>query len=137
MLVLVLWVSLAFMELQGGKMAMSASNLSCFQCFKVSSASQCLPAKCRAPEQACVSHEVVVQNSLRMKVQISKRCAPRCPSSNSWYEWMLNFGIQASIARHCCSKNLCNKAFTRQEGLWVRPGELLPLVGLGFLWTLL
>ncbi|XP_010637542.1 lymphocyte antigen 6L [Fukomys damarensis] len=137
MLVLVLWVPLALVELQGDKMTMSASNLSCFQCFKVSSTSQCQPAVCRATDQVCVSHKVVVRNNLRMEVQISKRCAPRCPSSNSWYEWMPNLGIQARIGRHCCSKNLCNKAPTRQKGPWVRPGGLLTLVGLGFLWTLL
>ncbi|XP_005395812.1 PREDICTED: lymphocyte antigen 6F [Chinchilla lanigera] len=137
MLVLVLWVSLVSMEIRRGKMTMPASNLSCYQCFKVSSISQCLPAVCRTTDQVCVSHEVIIYTSSRMKAQISKRCAPRCPNSNSWYEWTPKPGLQARIVRDCCSKNLCNKAPTRQEGLWVRREEVLPLVGLSFLWTLL
>ncbi|XP_012371855.2 lymphocyte antigen 6L [Octodon degus] len=137
MLVLVLWVSVVSLELKKGKMKMSASNLSCFQCFKVSSMSQCLPAVCRPTEKVCVSHKLVFSTNVRKKAQISKRCAPRCPSNSSSYEWMLTTGVQAKIVRGCCSKNLCNKAASRQEELWVSLAELLPLVGLSFLWTLL
>ncbi|XP_063087418.1 lymphocyte antigen 6L [Cavia porcellus] len=172
MLVLVLWVSLASMELKGGKTTVPASNLSCLQCFKVNSISQCLPVQCRITEKVCVSHKLIIYTTrggpgfsdleetltlcyaylkvtlsssayeytaegLRMNIQISKRCAPRCPNFNNEYEWMPSSGVQARIIRGCCSKNLCNKASTRQEGLWVRLGELLTPVGLSFLWTLL
>jgi hypothetical protein len=40
-----------------------AQNLTCFQCFNVSQASQCQPAECQPNEKVCVSREVLLNKS--------------------------------------------------------------------------
>jgi hypothetical protein len=41
----------------------TVGNLSCFYCFKVKRATQCLPIACHASERVCISHEVVLYAS--------------------------------------------------------------------------
>ncbi|KAM4865424.1 lymphocyte antigen 6L [Thomomys bottae] len=144
-------------------------NLSCFQCFKARSKSQCLPTKCRQGQQVCISHKVVIFTRSKARllsrrllsgplwrggpppvpsrqveateskrgIILSKRCALRCPNSNSVFEWSPVPGLQARITRRCCSWPLCNVAPAALGGLWALPGGLLLPVALGVIWTLL
>ncbi|XP_020026007.1 lymphocyte antigen 6L [Castor canadensis] len=128
-IILALWASLVSAELA----KMPVGNLSCFYCFKVKRATQCLPIACHASERVCISHEVVLYAKPKVKVLISKKCATRCPNSNSLFEWSPVFRMKGKIIRQCCSRNLCNMAPTSQEGLWALPGGLLLPVGLGLL----
>ncbi|XP_032113238.1 lymphocyte antigen 6L [Sapajus apella] len=115
-----------------------AGNLSCYQCFKVSSGKECPPTPCRPLDQVCVSNEVAFSLKSSVEVLLSKRCAPRCPNTNMEFEWSPVPGVQAVITRRCCSMALCNRAPTPQEGQrWPLCGGLLLQVGLGLLWALL
>uniref|UniRef100_F7FV44 Lymphocyte antigen 6 family member L n=2 Tax=Callithrix jacchus TaxID=9483 RepID=F7FV44_CALJA len=115
-----------------------AGNLSCYQCFKVSSGKECPPTRCRPLDQVCVSNKVAFSLESSVEVLLSKRCAPRCPNTNMEFEWSLVPGVQAVITRRCCSRALCNSAPTPQEGQhWALCGGLLLQVGLGLLWALL
>uniref|UniRef100_A0A2K6GEK2 Lymphocyte antigen 6 family member L n=1 Tax=Propithecus coquereli TaxID=379532 RepID=A0A2K6GEK2_PROCO len=131
-----LWVFLGSAEFAGGQTA-PAPNLSCYQCFKVNSWDHCLPARCHPTDRVCVSNQVVIFVKSNTRVLLSKRCAPRCPNTNSKFGWSLGPGVDGFITRRCCSGNLCNRALATLEGLWGHPGRLLLQVGLGLLWTLL
>uniref|UniRef100_A0ABA7IXF8 Uncharacterized protein n=1 Tax=Mus musculus TaxID=10090 RepID=A0ABA7IXF8_MOUSE len=64
-LLLVLWASLVSVDLERGMIIykVPAQNLTCFQCFNVSQASQCQPAECQPNEKVCVSREVLLNKS--------------------------------------------------------------------------
>ncbi|XP_051686986.1 lymphocyte antigen 6L [Oryctolagus cuniculus] len=136
-LVVVLWASLllagAMDHVTVNRATTPAQNLSCFQCFKVSVPGHCLPTPCAAADRVCVSHEVFFQAESRVSVTLSKRCAPRCPSSSRVFVWSLGPQVQGRISRHCCSKNLCNRAPAAGQGLGAQPGVLLLRVGLSLL----
>ncbi|PNJ04271.1 LY6L isoform 1 [Pongo abelii] len=114
-----------------------ARNLSCYQCFKVSSWKECLPTRCSPLDQVCISNEVVVSFKWSVRVLLSKRCAPRCPNDNMKFEWSPAPAMRGMITRRCCSRVLCNRALTPQEGSWALRGGLLLQVGLGLLRALL
>ncbi|XP_045416416.1 lymphocyte antigen 6L [Lemur catta] len=131
-----LWVFLGSAEFASERTT-PAPNLSCYQCFKVSDWATCLPARCRSTDRVCISHQVVIFMKSNLRVLLSKRCAPRCPNTNSKFAWSLGPGVDSLITRRCCSGNLCNRASVIQEGLWAQPGGLILQVGLSLLWTLL
>ncbi|XP_034373301.1 lymphocyte antigen 6L-like [Arvicanthis niloticus] len=137
-LLLVLWASTVFMELNRGLMAnvVPAGNLSCFQCFKVPWADQCQPIECKPREKVCVSNEVLIYTSTKSKAQISKRCAISCPNSNSIFEWSVSH-YHARITRQCCAGDLCNRAPESWQGFQALLGRLLLSMGLGLFCTLL
>ncbi|XP_030777021.1 lymphocyte antigen 6L [Rhinopithecus roxellana] len=114
-----------------------ARNLSCYQCFKVSSWRQCPPTSCSPLDQVCISNEVVISFKWSVHTLLSKRCAPRCPNTNMKFEWSPAPSVQGVITRRCCSGALCNRAPTPQEGRWALQGGLLLQVGLGLLRALL
>ncbi|XP_042109918.1 lymphocyte antigen 6L isoform X1 [Ovis aries] len=74
---------------------------------------------------------------LPVRTLLSKRCAPRCPSTNMEFEWRSDSGVLSKIVRHCCSRSLCNRAPVLQEGPRALPWGLLLQVGLSLLWVLL
>ncbi|XP_077656881.1 lymphocyte antigen 6L [Urocitellus parryii] len=141
-LVLALWAALVSAELSradvwpsqgrgvrsahGSALARTSQNLSCFQCFKVNSWSLCQPAVCPATAQVCVSNEVFLLRRSRVRIRISKRCAVRCPNSNSEFEWSSSPELRGRIVRRCCSGQLCNSA----PAVWEIPWAL-------FRWLLL
>ncbi|XP_045254720.2 lymphocyte antigen 6L isoform X2 [Macaca fascicularis] len=51
---------------------MPARNLSCYQCFKVSSWRQCPPTACSPLDQVCISNEVVVSFGVSRNCQQDK-----------------------------------------------------------------
>ncbi|XP_064123749.1 lymphocyte antigen 6L [Loxodonta africana] len=130
--VLVLWALLVSAEFAGicGDTT-KPGNLSCYKCFKVQSPSACYPLVCSSEDTVCVSHEMAIIFEAKVVTRISKRCAPRCPNSNSQYEWVIQEGVNARLTRGCCSRNLCNKVAPAHEGPWALHGGLL------LLWVLL
>ncbi|KAG5204717.1 hypothetical protein JEQ12_019162 [Ovis aries] len=62
---------------------------------------------------------------LPVRTLLSKRCAPRCPSTNMEFEWRSDSGVLSKIVRHCCSRSLCNRAPVLQEGPRALPWGLL------------
>ncbi|XP_060051754.1 lymphocyte antigen 6L [Erinaceus europaeus] len=114
----------------------TGGNLTCFQCFKVTSFSQCTVSKCEHSDHVCISNTIVFTYRTRSQALIVKSCAPRCPNTNSKYEWIVGADIKSTIIRACCSKSLCNQAPTTLEGPWAQRLLLLHM-GLGLLWALL
>ncbi|XP_061027906.1 lymphocyte antigen 6L [Eubalaena glacialis] len=138
---LVLWALLASLGCAGGATE-PGENLSCYQCFKATSREFCAPAACASTDRVCVSHAVIItlrESLARLRVGIlpSKRCAPRCPNANMKSEWSSGPGVLGKIIRQCCSRSLCNRAPTPQEGPWALPRGFLLQAGLGLLWVLL
>ncbi|XP_040847534.1 lymphocyte antigen 6L [Ochotona curzoniae] len=127
-LILVLWTSLLLAE-DTGCLEVPAQNLSCFQCFKVSSPRHCLPTNCTATDHVCVSHKVLILAGQRTMVSISKRCARHCPSTNHVFQWSPSPETDVRIFRHCCSGYLCNQA--------PRTGRGQPLLHAGLILLLL
>lgn len=80
---------------------------------------------------------VLFPAGLPVRTLLSKRCAPRCPSTNMEFEWRSDSGVLSKIVRHCCSRSLCNRAPVLQEGPRALPWGLLLQVGLSLLWVLL
>ncbi|XP_027804160.3 lymphocyte antigen 6L [Marmota flaviventris] len=126
----------------------TTQNLSCFQCFKVNSWSLCKPTVCPATAQVCVSNEVFLLRSesvqlprlgphppptrSRIRILISKRCAVRCPNSNSEFEWSSSPELRGRIVRRCCSGQLCNSAPAVLEIPWALFRWLLLQVALAW-----
>ncbi|XP_029779300.1 lymphocyte antigen 6L isoform X2 [Suricata suricatta] len=109
-------------------------NLSCYQCFKVSSQELCTPVQCHPTDRVCVSSTVVLMGRSRVIVKFSKRCAPRCPNTNMEYEWPPGPAGPGKIIRQCCSGYLCNGTSPTSAAL---PGALLLGAALRLLWALL
>ncbi|XP_025778837.1 lymphocyte antigen 6L isoform X2 [Herpailurus yagouaroundi] len=130
----VLWALLVCVEFAGGGKKQPGLNLSCYQCFKVTREELCAPTQCYPTDRVCVSSAVVLTKRSRVMVQLSKRCAPRCPNTNMKYEWMLGSMVFGKIVRQCCSGYLCNGASATRSAL--RGGFLLG-AALGLLWALL
>uniref|UniRef100_A0A8C5YY80 Lymphocyte antigen 6 family member L n=1 Tax=Marmota marmota marmota TaxID=9994 RepID=A0A8C5YY80_MARMA len=135
-LVLALWAALVSTELARADV-WPTQNLSCFQCFKVNSWSLCKPTVCPTTAQVCVSNEVFLLRRSRIRILISKRCAVRCPNSNSEFEWSSSPELRGRIVRRCCSGQLCNSAPAVLEIPWALFRWLLLQVGLGVFWALL
>ncbi|XP_057593001.1 lymphocyte antigen 6L [Hippopotamus amphibius kiboko] len=135
-LVLVLWALLVSSDCAGGATE-PGENLSCYQCFKVTSGQLCKPTACASTDRVCISHAVIVTLRLRTGILLSKRCAPRCPNTNMQLEWSPGPGVLRKVTRQCCSGSLCNRAPPLQEGPWALPKGLLLPLGLGLLWVLL
>ncbi|NP_001371172.1 Lymphocyte antigen 6L precursor [Mus musculus] len=137
-LLLVLWTSVVSVQLTGAMMVVQvpARNLTCFECFKVSQASQCQPIQCEPNEKVCVSREVLHFLKIKRSTQISKHCATACPNSSVSVDLSLSI-IPISIHRNCCSWDLCNRAPENWEGFWSLPVRLLLPMGLGLFCTLL
>ncbi|XP_067568819.1 lymphocyte antigen 6L [Globicephala melas] len=112
-------------------------NLSCYQCFKATSWEFCKPAACASADRVCVSHTVIITLRSRLRISLSRRCAPRCPNTNMKSEWSSGPGVHGKITRHCCSRSLCNRAPPPREAPGALPRALLLQVGLGLLWVLL
>nr|XP_012608338.1 lymphocyte antigen 6L [Microcebus murinus] len=94
----ILWAFLGSPEF-AGLWITPASNLTCYQCFKVSSPANCLPVRCLSTDQVCVSNEVVFFTKHSTRVLLSKRCAPRCPNTNSKFKWSLGSGVNSLMTR--------------------------------------
>ncbi|XP_036904881.1 lymphocyte antigen 6L isoform X2 [Sturnira hondurensis] len=112
-------------------------NLTCYQCFKVASAALCSPTACSPTDRVCVSHAVSFFLHSRVKISLSKRCAPRCPSADRVHQWHSEAQAHGRVTRHCCNHSLCNQAPPdpgQPWALWWAP--LLPL-GLALLGALL
>ncbi|XDC78242.1 hypothetical protein R6Z07F_009415 [Ovis aries] len=123
-LVLALWALLVSLD-PAGRAREPGKNLSCYQCFKVRSPEFCSPVVCSSTDQVCVSHVLIITLRLPVRTLLSKRCAPRCPSTNMEFEWRSDSGVLSKIVRHCCSRSLCNRAPVLQEGPRALPWGLL------------
>ncbi|XP_058421024.1 lymphocyte antigen 6L [Diceros bicornis minor] len=134
-LVLGLWALLVSAEFGGGATEPGV-NLSCYQCFKVSSQALCKPAACYSTDRVCVSNAAIVTIG-EVRFLLSKRCAPRCPNANVKYEWLSGSGVLNSLIRQCCSGNLCNRAPAARGSPWALQRGFLLRVGLSLLWALL
>ncbi|XP_039109993.1 lymphocyte antigen 6L [Hyaena hyaena] len=126
----VLWALLVCAGLAGGKKE-PGLNLSCYQCFKVARLELCPPAQCNPTDRVCVSNTVVLAGRSKVVVTLSKRCAPRCPNTNTRYEWTSWPVASGRIVRQCCSGSLCN------GGAAPRSALLGALLLLRLLWALL
>nr|XP_019567849.1 PREDICTED: lymphocyte antigen 6L isoform X2 [Rhinolophus sinicus] len=73
----------------------------------------------------------------KVKMLLSKRCAPRCPNTNMKYEWSSGSEAFNRIIRQCCVPSLCNRAPATWEGPWAQRRQLLLPLAIGLLWTLL
>ncbi|NP_001371170.1 lymphocyte antigen 6L isoform X1 [Mus musculus] len=137
-LLLVLWASLVSVDLERGMIIykVPAQNLTCFQCFNVSQASQCQPAECQPNEKVCVSREVLLNKNKNRNTEITKRCATTCPKANDFNQLSLS-NIHDGIIRRCCSWDRCNRAPGSWEGFWSLPGWLLLPMSLALFCTLL
>ncbi|XP_074172405.1 lymphocyte antigen 6L [Rhinolophus sinicus] len=135
-LVLVLWALLVSAEFAGGTTQPSV-NLSCYQCFKVTKEAMCKPAECSPTDRVCVSNALFVYSKSKVKMLLSKRCAPRCPNTNMKYEWSSGSEAFNRIIRQCCVPSLCNRAPATWEGPWAQRRQLLLPLAIGLLWTLL
>ncbi|XP_066235786.1 lymphocyte antigen 6L isoform X2 [Saccopteryx leptura] len=125
----------------GGTPAPPGGNLTCYKCFKVPSEDLCVPTVCSSTDRVCVSHAVIISFKLMVKVLLSRRCAPRCPNTNTMYEWQWatrrGTKVLTRIVRGCCSRSLCNAAPPAPERPGALPGGLLCPLGLGLLRVLL
>ncbi|XP_066235785.1 lymphocyte antigen 6L isoform X1 [Saccopteryx leptura] len=119
----------------------TGGNLTCYKCFKVPSEDLCVPTVCSSTDRVCVSHAVIISFKLMVKVLLSRRCAPRCPNTNTMYEWQWatrrGTKVLTRIVRGCCSRSLCNAAPPAPERPGALPGGLLCPLGLGLLRVLL
>ncbi|XP_053516857.1 lymphocyte antigen 6L isoform X7 [Artibeus jamaicensis] len=123
-----------------GSTSQPGRNLTCYRCFKVASAALCAPTACSPSDRVCVSHAVSFFLQSGVKVSLSKRCAPRCPSANAVHEWPSETqvsGFLGSIARHCCNHSLCNRAPPGLGRPRVLQGALLLPLGLALSGALL
>uniref|UniRef100_A0A8C3W8S8 UPAR/Ly6 domain-containing protein n=1 Tax=Catagonus wagneri TaxID=51154 RepID=A0A8C3W8S8_9CETA len=131
-LVLVLWALLGSRGC-AGRATEPGRNLSCYQCFKVTSLSSCRPAACASADRVCVSNTVIFVLRFRAGILVSKRCAPRCPNSNKKSEWLSDPGMVRRVVRQCCFGSLCNAASARQGALRAPSRGLLLPAGLSLL----
>ncbi|KAM5315104.1 lymphocyte antigen 6L [Glossophaga mutica] len=106
------------------------TNLTCYRCFKVASEALCAPTACSPADRVCISHSVTFFLRSRVKVSLSKRCAPQCPNSNTVHEWPSEAQASGRILRQCCNRSLCNKAPPDPGRPWAPQGALLLPLGL-------
>ncbi|XP_042636840.1 lymphocyte antigen 6L-like [Orycteropus afer afer] len=102
-------------------------HLICYECFRVGSHADCDAHYCSSNDTVCISHEAVMTSKQQTITKISKRCAPRCPNTNSQQEFFPQKEVHVKLTRQCCARNFCNRAPPTHQGPWTLPGALLLL----------